>query len=130
MKNKDFYIHLGRLLYAVAMADGVVQDAELQELYKLVVKDLQDAELFGKEDEVDSFYTEFEFEALLSKNADRQDAFQSFLTFMDENQDLFTGKMKEKSLLAVKQIASSFEGIVPEEQLILDKLMQKVNEFK
>ncbi len=126
MKNRDFYIQLGRLLYAVAMADGEVQDEELHALYNLVVKDLHDEELFGNEDEVESYYTEFEFEALLNRNADKQEAFSSFIQYLETNHKSFNKKMKKNTLHAVQKIAEAYEGIIPEEQKLLDELQEKV----
>lgn len=121
MEIKDFYIHLGKLLYAVAMADGEVQDEEIQELYKLVISELSDEALFNQE-EVNVFHTEFEFEALMDKNANKQEAFSSFLKYFDENHKEFTNQMKKVTVYAVEQIAKSFDGIVEEEEEMLNEL--------
>jgi len=77
MEIKDFYTHLGKLLYSVAMADGEVQDEEMQELYKLVISELSDENMFDQE-EVNVFHTEFEFEELMDKNASKDEAFGAF----------------------------------------------------
>jgi hypothetical protein len=125
MEIKDFYIHLGKLLYAVAMADGEVQDEEIQELYKLVISELSDESLFNQ-DEVNVFHTEFEFEALMDKNASKQEAFNSFLKYFDENHDNFTEQMKKITVYAVEQIAKAFEGIVDEEEEMLTELKTRL----
>ena len=126
MKTKDFYIHLGRLLYAVAKADGNIQDEELTDLYKLVINELKDEAIFGLKNEVDAYYTEFEFEALMDKDADINEALNSFFVFIDEHGKSFTSPMKDITIRAATQVAESYQGIVPEEQLILDKIQEKI----
>lgn len=120
MISKDFYIHLGKLLYAVAKADGSVQDEELNSIYRLVVTEIKDDEIFGKNGNIDSYYTEFEFEELMDHNADVNDSLNSFLVFFRENHKEFTPLMLEITLNAAQRIAESYEGIIPEEQKILD----------
>jgi tellurite resistance protein len=125
MDYREFYTELGKLLYAVAKADGEVQDEELHKIYQMVVKDLSDASLFDRENEVDAYYTEFEFEALIDQNTEMTVALQSFLEFFDENEDSFTDDMKAISLRAMEHVAEAFDGIVPEEQALIDELSAK-----
>jgi len=126
MEIKDFYINLGRLLYAVAMADGEVQDEEMQELYKLVISELSDESLFNQ-DEVNVFHTEFEFEALMDRKVSRNDAFHSFIGYFDENKDKFTPEMKKVALHAVERIAESYDGIVDAEKEMIDKVKERLS---
>ncbi len=125
MEKKDFYINLGRLLYAVAMADGEVQDEEMQELYKLVISDLSDESLFNQ-DEVNVFNTEFEFESLMERKVSRNDAFHTFIGFFDQNKTHFTPEMKKVVIHAVERIAESFDGIVNEEREMIDILKSRL----
>ena len=126
MEIKEFYTQLGRLLYAVAMADGEVQDEEIQSLYKLVINELSDEELFNQE-EVNVFHTEFEFEALLDKEASKQEAFDSFTNYFDNNHSEFSDEIKKITLHAVNQIAKSFDGIIPEEKKMIDELKKRLS---
>ncbi|MBN2747699.1 MAG: hypothetical protein JXR34_13315 [Bacteroidales bacterium] len=126
MDYKEFYVELGKLLYAVAKADGEVQDEELYSIYQMVISDLSDALLFDRDDEVDAYYTEFEFEALIDKNADMHVALKSFMTYFDANQQNFTSQMRATTLKAVEAVAMAFEGIVPEEQKVIDEIRQKL----
>lgn len=121
MEIKDFYIHLGKLLYSVAMADGEVQDEEMQELYKLVISELSDENMFDQE-EVNVFHTEFEFEELMDKKANKDEAFGAFIKYFDENYKSFTPQMTKVTIYAVEQIAKAFDGIVEEEQDMINKL--------
>ncbi len=125
MEIKEFYVHLGKLLYAVAMADGEVQDEEMQELYKLVISELSDENMFDQE-EVNVFYTEFEFEKLLDNNANKEDAYNAFVKYFDENYKNFTPHMKKVTIYAVEQIAKAFDGIVEEELVMIDGLKDRL----
>ncbi|OIP01553.1 MAG: hypothetical protein AUJ98_03860 [Bacteroidetes bacterium CG2_30_33_31] len=126
MEYKEYYTELGKLLYAVAKADGEVQDEELYQIYKIVVEEISDDNLFERGEEVDSYYTEFEFEALIDKNTDMHEAFNSFLLFYGENEKDFTKKMKLTTLKAMEAVANAYEGIVPEEQLLIDNLKKRL----
>ena len=125
MEGKDFYIHLGKLLYSVAMADGEVQNEELEELYKLVTTEIADEKLFDN-NQADVFYTEFEFEELMNKKTSRIEAFQSFLKFFDENHTSFSVEIKAVTVNAVEQIAKSFNGIIEEERVMIDELKDRM----
>lgn len=128
MEIKEFYIHLGKLLYSVAMADGKVQDEEMQELYKLVISELADENMFDQE-EVNVFHTEFEFEALMDKDASKDEAFSEFVKYFDENYKHFTPQMKKVTIYAVEQIAKAFDGIVEEELNMINELKTRLKVF-
>ena len=127
MDYKEFYTELGKLLYAVAKADGEVQDEELHKIYQMVVDDLSDELLFNRGEEVDAYYTEFEFEALIDQNVDIHAAVHSFNEYYEKNQELFNDKMKQTTLKAMIAVADAFEGIIPEEQALIDEITKKLN---
>jgi len=126
MDYKEFYTELGKLLYAVAKADGEVQDEELHKIYQMVVDDLSDDNLFNRGEEVDAYYTEFEFEAFIDRNVDIHVAVNSFVDFYERNQIYFNDKMKQTTLKAMVAVADAFEGIIPEEQALIDELTKKL----
>lgn len=134
MKRKDFYIHLGRVLYSVAKASGTVHDEEVKKLYEVVVTDLSTEELFENDGdfngEDEAFYTEYEFESLRDNNAEIETTFNSFLDFLDENQKYLSEKMKERCIIASTKIAEAYEGIDQNEQKLIDELTEKVKSLK
>ena len=129
MKSKDFYIHLGKLLYSIAIADGTVQDEELDELRVLISNELSDDNLFNQ-DEENVFHTEFEFEVQMNKKTSRNAAFHSFINFLDENSESFTEELVNVTVLAVKRIAKSFDGICDEEQEMIDELNNRIRKLE
>lgn len=126
MDFKEFYTELGKLLYAVAKADGEVQDEELHKIYQMVVDDLSDEILFDRGEEVDAYYTEFEFEALIDRNVDIHAAVNSFVDYFDRNEAKFNDKMKQTTLKAMVAVADAFEGIIPEEQALIDVITKRL----
>jgi len=126
MDYKEFYTELGKLLYAVAKADGEVQDEELHKIYQMVVDDLSDEILFNRGEEVDAYYTEFEFEALIDRNVEIHTAVNSFVDYYEKNQEYFNDKMKKTTLKAMVAVADAFEGIIPEEQALIDEMTKKL----
>ncbi|MBL6963932.1 MAG: hypothetical protein ISR55_08915 [Bacteroidetes bacterium] len=119
---KQFYIELGKLLYAVAKADGKVQLEEVQDLHKLVRDVLLKTE--NKTDEFgtnSAFYTEFEFETMLDSKAEMNEAYKSFIKFVNINKEHITDDLKNICISSVEKIADAFEGIVPQEKAFIDK---------
>jgi uncharacterized tellurite resistance protein B-like protein len=122
MDFKEFYTELGKLLYAVAKADGDVQEEELHRVYQLIIADLSDADLFERDNEVDAYHAEFTFELLLDQNSDMNEAIDSFKNFYKVNKLYFTDRMKLVTINAMIAVAEAFEGVIPEEQALIEDM--------
>jgi len=107
MRYTDFYIELGKLIYAVAKSDGNIQDVEIEKFHN-IVKD----KLLPLEDSLDdfgsdnAFYTEFEFEKLVERNASIKESYSSFVTFLEEHKSAITDDVKKVCLDVVEEMAS------------------------
>lgn len=129
MVFRDFYIQLGRLFYSIAMSDGQIQKSELQSFQKI----LQD-ELVPLEDSEDpygtdtAYYAEFELERLIDEQADKNEAFTSFIMFMEENSSAFDEKIKKLSYQSAARIAKAHAGIEPAESKLLCELKRKLDD--
>ena len=84
MKNiKQYYKELGKIVYAVAIADGKINPEEITTLHEFVAK-----ELAANENAVDSsgmneaFYVDFEFEESIRKNLTIETAIKSYAKFI------------------------------------------------
>lgn len=123
MNDKEFYINLGKLLYAIAKADGAVQEEEVTRFYQVLKDDILPFEQRTDEFGTDiGFYTEFEFEALLDKKLGVNKAYEEFMEFVRENASAFKKKHMEICILAVSKIAEAFQGIEKSERFFIDKL--------
>ena len=120
---KEFYVQLGKLAYAVAIADGRVQHEEIKDLHKLVRNELM---IFEQEtDEFDTnlaFYTEFEFETRIESKSQQGEIYDSFIKYLKENRKFITPQLKNICINTVKKIAEAYGGIVDNEKIIIDKL--------
>ncbi len=128
MNLKQFYINLGKLVYAIAMADGRVQQEEIEkfreDLNELLLPLQEGVDEFGMDS---AFYSEFEFEKLMDKNISMQEAFDSFSIYIDENKNDFNDELKEICIKIVENIAEAYEGIVQEEKDLIAALKEKLN---
>ena len=130
MNFKQFYIELGRLLYAIAKSDGAIQKEEIEEFYKILREEVLSFESSTDEFGTDrAFYTEFEFESLMDKNAGMNQTFLSFIKFMRKNKAHVTEDIKQLCTNAVERVAESYQGIVHEEQFFIDKLKQELDKI-
>jgi len=105
IKRERLYDAFGELIYAVAMADGTVQEEEIIALEKLLKRHPWAKEI------------EWSFNYEQNKHNSMEDAFDHAINICKEN-----GPDPEyKYLLDVMtQVAESFNGIVPQEQKIIE----------
>ena len=127
MKYTDFYSELGKLMYAIAKADGKVGSGEYTTLKKIVKEELMPLE--GSTDEYgtdNAFYTEMEFDYLEDNFGDPTLAFNSFLDYVEAHKSTFNAKIVDLVKRISSRIASSEFGIDEKEQQYLDKLNTKL----
>lgn len=122
---EKLYENLGKLFYAIAAADKVIHEEEIKTLEKIVkddwvkVDDLKDE--FGTDE---AFYIEIMFDWMQENSPPAFQAFYEFKEFKDENEKLFTPKIKKLTLKTAESIARSFKGKDPAEETMLSKLKE------
>lgn len=123
MEATLFYKELGRLFYAIAAADGEVRSKE-KETLKWVVKDL----LVPVESGVDhhgtdqAFITEFEFDVLMDRNASAEEAFDSFMAYMEGHRHHVNEERRELIYTCADAVANAFHGVSAKELPLLIEL--------
>lgn len=117
-----FYKQLGKLLYAVAKADGKVQEPEVKAIHEIVVADLlpleESIDAFGTDA---AFYAEFEFDLLHDRNVHKDLAYKDFVNYLKENDQHIDAQLRALILKAVEKVAEAYHGTEePEAELIAD----------
>jgi tellurite resistance protein len=125
MDYKEFYIGFGRLLYAIAKADGYIQMTEYAEFADIVSTELHPLE--EKFNFESSFKTLFEFKDLSDKDVDVDEAFTQFTDFLKANKDEVDAEMKQLCLNAAQKVAESYAGVDENEQALLDRLKTELD---
>jgi len=112
MEAQLFFKELGRLLYAIAAADGRVAEAEVAALKRIVKEELvpqhNGTDHFGSDK---AFFTEFEFDVLAERNATAEGAFDSFTTYMALHHHDLSPDRKELIYRAADAVATAFHGV-------------------
>lgn len=128
MDYQELYIEMGRLLYAIAMADGKVQDDEIEKVKQIVNQQLtsmvKSHDAFGT---AYAFYMEFEFERVHDFEIRIRDAFDSFIDYSIENKADFTPEIKKLVMVSCEKVANAFNGIEDNEQVLLNKLRRHLD---
>jgi uncharacterized tellurite resistance protein B-like protein len=123
MEAQLFYKELGRLLYAIAAADGRVSDKEVATLKRIVSEELVPLEAstdhFGTDQ---AFITEFEFDVLAERSASAEGAFDSFIAYMAGHKNDLDTERKELIYRAADAVASAFHGVNKAELPLLIEL--------
>ena len=130
MRYKNFYSELGKLLYAVAKADGKISKSEAEAIHKAVKEELVPQETHTDEFGTDAaHFTEIEFEIMDQTMADPDEAFDSFISYVEEHHTAFDHRLKTITLEVARKVADSYRGINRDEAAILDKLNSKLEQL-
>lgn len=112
MEAQLFYKELGRLLYAIAAADGSVNDKEVATLKRIVSEELVPQEASTDHFGTDQAYiTEFEFDVLADRSASAEGAFDSFIAYMARHKNDLDPERKELIYRAADAVANAFHGV-------------------
>jgi len=131
MKYNQFYSELGKLLYAIADADGNISEKE-----KTAVKELVKKELVPLEPTMDEFgtdagyYAEFEFDIMDESVTDPEDAFESFLNYVEDHKTAIDSSMIDKAKKLATRVAEAHHHTNKKERQLLEKLNKKLSEIQ
>jgi len=128
MKNtkkvgRELYENLGRLFYAIAMADSRVRDKEVSKLrsfirkYWLEVDELEDE--FGSDA---AFQIESVFDWSLDNDMESEECYDEFKGFYNDNKGMFSPFIKVLILDTANAISNSFSGKNKAELIMLGNL--------
>lgn len=109
MDIRQFYIAMGKLLYAVADADSVITRQERDELYRLISSRLTHREFHTDEYGTnDAWYAVFEFEAAEDAGLTANEAFNEFAEFMQENWGIMDDDLRNICMMLADRLAESY----------------------
>jgi len=111
-----FYQHLGKLFYAIAMADGKIGDQEYEKLKSMIEREW----FFINHTFAEGI--ESIFSQLQKENAKAGECYEAFVIFKNEHPDLFTNDIKSMIIKTANKIAASFSGVNKSELILLAKL--------
>lgn len=120
---QKLYQNLGKVFYAVAASDDVVQIEEKKALKKIVKSDWVDVDDFQDEYGTDAAYMiEIIFDWLDQNQPPAKRAFQEFKIFKKEHEEFFTPGINELILKTSEEIAESFAGKSKKESEMISQL--------
>jgi uncharacterized tellurite resistance protein B-like protein len=118
-----FYKQLGKLLYAVAKADGKIQEPEVRAIHEIVITDLvpieDSVDQFGTDA---AFYAEFEFEILRDHGSPKDKVYQSFLDYVKDNNKNLKPNLRDLIMKSVEKVAEAHLGTEPAEAALIADL--------
>ncbi len=121
--KNGMYQNLGKLFYAIAMADKNVRPKEVTALQEAVRKQWLDVDDVEDEFGTDAAYQiEIVFDWLQNEESDGDTYFREFQDFFRENRSLFTKRICEQTYKTARAIAVSFAGANKSELILLSKL--------
>ncbi|MBR9854596.1 MAG: hypothetical protein GYB37_08465 [Algicola sp.] len=126
--GNEFYQNLGKLFYAVAMADNNVRPKEVERLRKYVRQFWLDVDDVEDEFHTDAAYQiEIVFDWLKDEEKEGDEYFNEFKDFYKDHPEKFSESLKKLIVETSESIASSFAGKNRSEMLTIFKLKQLFN---
>lgn len=123
MLYRQFYSELAKLLYAVANIDGKVSNKEREALRNIVRTELVPAEKhvdgFGTDA---AYYAEIEFDILEETMAEPEDAFESFVNYINQHHSAVDSRMRALSMKTAQKIADSYHKNSHKEKALMERL--------
>ncbi len=124
MKNTElFYTELGKLLYAVAMADGKISTEERKVLSELISQ-----RLLQKENDKDEFgtneawFTQFSFDTSEDQMLTTEDAYDTFIDYCKQYKYDISDEEISRCLKLSDVLADSYRHVNNKENKLLSKL--------
>jgi hypothetical protein len=123
MNYQQFYIAVGKLMYAASAIDGNVQPIEIKKFQQIVSSELAPLEASTDEQGSDAaFLAEFQYDTLLEINALPQDCYQAFLEFFKSHKKEINMDLRNSLLKMASSITASFNGKNKSELIFLVNL--------
>jgi len=125
MKNvKQYYKELGKLVYAVAIADGIVQPEEREKLHQFVLKELASNErTYDSSGMNQAFYVDFEFDESEKSRLNLNGTVARFSKFINENIEPNDKKLIERSTTLLEVVANAYSK--KKEKSIVEQFINK-----
>jgi len=119
----EIYQNLGKIFYAVAMADGAVHIKELHKLKEIVREEWIHVDRIEDSFHSDAAYQiETVFDWLLENENNSEASFKQFREFYKEYPELFTKPIKSLIMQTANAIAFSYAGKNKSELIVMAKL--------
>lgn len=123
MNYKKLYIEIGKIAYAIAKADGHVQQDEIEKVFLFLNQQLPSV-VTANENESFNHITlaNHTFTRLLKQDPGVKQAYTSFCEFHSNNPALFTSELNHAIVLLVEKVALAHGGMEETEDALIDKL--------
>jgi hypothetical protein len=125
MKNvKQYYKELGKLVYAVAIADGIVQPEERENLHQFVLKELAANErTYDSSGMNKAFYVDFEFDESEKNHLNLNGTLLRFSKFINENIEPEDKSLIQRSTTLLEVVANAYSK--KKEKSIVEQFINK-----
>lgn len=120
--KQQLYYALGLLAYAVAKADGKIQNEERQAIHDIVVAET--------DHNMDFSYSEIIFSILQKEDRGFDKVYDWAMKYFEQGKHHFSPAMKEQFIRVIKQVAEAFPPTTTAENEVVRKFITEINAFK
>ncbi len=127
MPFQTFYSEIGKLMYSIARADGIVTSTEYQKLRDIVRQKLvpqePNTDQFGTDA---AYYAEIEFDILLDQKPSTESCLDSFIGYVLMHHESLDDLHKSMLKKLLDEIASVYKGSHTKEIAMLKDLKKQL----
>jgi uncharacterized tellurite resistance protein B-like protein len=116
---ENLYYALGQLAYAIAKADGNIQDEEKMTLHTMLI---QEARAHG----IDLDISNIIFELMQRDNTDSEKSYTWAMNELKRNSNYFIPVMCDKFIKILEKVARAYPPVVEEEKTLLERFKREV----
>ena len=127
MDYSVFYTELGRLAYAVARADGIVQTEEVDKICEFIGQEIENTGSANHSHRDAVLGAGAEFNRLRKISASARETYTGFTNYIDSNAGIFDKRIKNLCIRVAMRIAAANEGVNETESALIDKLKKKLD---
>lgn len=120
--KQSLYYALGIFSYAVAKADGTVQQEEKDMLHKIVSEEM--------DHDIDFQYVEIIFQLLQKDKPGFDDVHKWALDALEQGKYHLSEKVKDQFVQVLKKVADSFPPKTDREHELINIFIQEIRDFK
>lgn len=116
---ENIFYALGQLAYAIAKADGNIQDEEKMALHSILVQE-------ARRHEIELDISAIIFELLQRDNTDIERSYTWAMNELKRNSHYFVPAIREKFINILERVARAYPPVVPEERRLLERFKREV----
>jgi uncharacterized tellurite resistance protein B-like protein len=117
---QNLYYALGELAYAMAKADGSIQNEEKKLFHEIVTQEIE-------QHNIDFDYSEIIFNIMEKDKTDVETSYTWAIKEIQNNKHYFLPELRKKFVSIMERVAGAFPPVTVQERVLLERFRSDIN---